>query len=150
MRHTINRSPQHPLQCRSSPGIAVVCLLAAFVLTCSVCAFGQENTVGADLRIVGMLDVHPPLPEEGDTVQIGILVENRGTKDARDVPVYFYEDDVWFDKETLDVRAGDTIYLEVYWTADSGDSYLSAVIDPAGYLDEDAADNRVGAWVTVR
>jgi len=34
----------------------------------------------------------------------------------------------------VDIRAGDTVYLQVYWTADSGDSHLSAVIDPAGGL----------------
>ncbi len=112
--------------------------------------FGQDGSLDVDLGIVGMLSLHPPLPDEGDDVQIGILVENRGSKDARDVLVRFYEDGVYFDKETVEIKAGDTVYVEALWTADPGDSYLSVVVDPAGDFREDKGDNTIGAWVAVR
>lgn len=94
--------------------------------------------------------MYPLLPEEGDDVLIGILVSNRGASNARDVAIYFYEDEVRFEKETVDIRAGDTVYVEAYWTADSGDSYLSVVVDPAGDYAAGGKSKRTGAWVTVR
>ncbi len=146
----MNETRRHTAKDLSVSGVTAFLLTAACILILSLPALGQDASTGIELRIVGVFDLHPPLPEEGDDVQIGVLVENYGTKDARDVAVYFYEDDVWFDKEVVDVRSGDTVYIQTYWTAAYGDRYLSAVIDPAGDLDEDAGDNRVGAWVTVR
>jgi len=112
--------------------------------------FGQEGGPEVNLRIVGMLNLHPPLPDEGDVVQVGILVENYGKKDARDVSVYFYEDDIYFEKNTVDITAGDTVYVEAYWTADSGDSYISVRVDPAADFTEDKTDNSTSVWMTVR
>jgi hypothetical protein len=132
------------------PGGRMIILAAILVCIGSIPALGQGDRPDIDLRIVGMLNLQPPLPDEGDDVQLGVLVENRGVKDAQDVVVYFYEDDVHFDKETVDIRAGDTVYLETVWTADSGDSYLSVTVDPGGDFSEDRRDNSVGVWVTVR
>ena len=97
-----------------------------------------------------MLNLHPPLPDAGEIVQVGFLVENYGKKDARDVSIYFYEDDIYFEKSTVDITAGDTVYVEAYWTADSGDSYISVAVDPAAYFTEDKTDNSTSVWMTVR
>lgn len=113
-------------------------------------SFGQDNRVGIELGIIGTLSLYPVLPEEGDGVVIGVLVANRGVKDARDVAVYFYEDDVYFEKVTVDIRAGDTVYVEADWIAESGDSYISAIVDPNRVYAEGGRDNRANAWVTVR
>jgi hypothetical protein len=131
-------------------GVKAVLLLIILVLIGCVSSFGQDGSLNVDLRIVGMLNLDPPLTEEGDYVQIGILVENHGAKDARDVPVYFYEDGVYFEKETVDIMAGDTVYVETFWTADSGDSYISVTVDPSGDFEEDKGDNVTGLWMTVR
>jgi hypothetical protein len=131
-------------------GIRAVFLLIILVSIGCASTFGQDGSVDVDLRIVGMLNLHPALPEEGEVVQIGILVENHGVKDARDVSVYFYEDDIYFERESVDIRAGDTVYVEAFWSADSGDSYISAIIDPAGDFKEDKRDNSTGIWMTVR
>jgi hypothetical protein len=133
-----------------SPCLTTVVFLLILVSVGCPPTFGQGNNLDIDLGIVGMLSLHPLLPNEGDDVQIGVLVENRGSRDARDVSVYFYEDDVHFEKVTVDIRAGDTVYVESFWTADSGDSYLSVMVDPAGDFKEDKRDNSVGIWVTVR
>jgi hypothetical protein len=125
-------------------------LLASLFLLTPVLLLGQDTGTGINLKIVGNLDLSPPLPEEGQDIELGVLVQNNGTKDAWDVPVYFYEDGIYFDKESVDVRAGDTVFVSTYWTADYGDSYLSVAVDPARKLDDDKGDNRVGAWVTVR
>jgi hypothetical protein len=132
------------------PGLRTLIFLIILVFIGCASAFTQTNNLDIDLGIVGMLSLHPLLPDVGDDVQIGVLVENRGSRDARDVSVYFYEDDVHFEKETVDIKAGDTVYVESLWTADSGDSYLSVMVDPAGDFKEDKRDNSVGIWVTVR
>jgi hypothetical protein len=132
------------------PGPRTVVFLIILVFIGCASGYGQTSNLDVDLGIVGTLSLHPLLPNEGDDVQIGVLVENRGLRDAQDVSVYFYEDDVHFEKETVDIRAGDTIYVESLWTADSGNSYLSVTVDPAGDFKEDKSDNSVGIWVTVR
>lgn len=113
-------------------------------------SFALDNANGVDLGIVGTLGLYPVLPEEGDNVVIGVLVVNSGVRDARDVSVYFYEDDVYFEKITVDIRAGDSVYVEANWIADSGDSYISAIVDPNQEYTDDRRDNRSNAWVTVR
>ncbi len=130
--------------------VNAVLILAALVLITPQLIFGQDNAPDVVLKLVGVLDLSPPLPEEGEDVQVGMLVENSGTRDARDVPVYFYEDGVYFDKVVIDIRAGDTVYVEAYWTADPGDSYLSVTVDPAGGYDTERNENSTGTWVTVR
>ncbi len=125
-------------------------LVIAIVLVGYTVSFGQENPGSIELGIIGTLNLYPVLPEEGDDVVIGVLVANRGVKDARDVAVYFYEDDVYFEKVTVDIRAGDTVYVEADWIADSGDSYISAIVDPNRVYAEDRRDNGANAWVTVR
>jgi hypothetical protein len=111
---------------------------------------GEKGARDVDLRVAGMLDVQPPLPDPGDDVEITVWVENRGKDDALDVLVYFYEDGRSFDREVVDVGAGDTIDIRVPWTADEGDHYLSVTVDPGGEYDDERGDNRAGAWVTVR
>lgn len=128
----------------------IVSSLVALIFVCHASSLGQDNAGDVDLDIVGTLHLYPVLPEEGDDVVIGVLVANGGAKDARDVPVYFYEDDIHFEKVTIDIRAGDTVYVEANWTADSGDSYISAVVDPGREYDKEARDNEANAWVTVR
>ena len=113
-------------------------------------AWGVDDAPGVELRVAGMLDIHPPLPGPDEEVEIGVWVENRGDEDASDVLVYFYEDGRSFDREVVDVRAKDMFYIEVSWTADEGDHYLSVAVDPGGEYDEDKGDNRTGTWVMVR
>jgi hypothetical protein len=112
-------------------------------------SFAQDHAGDVKLGIIGPLSLYPVLPEEDDDVVIGVLVGNSGQKDARDVLVYFYEDSVYFEKVLIDIRAGDTAYVEANWTADSGDSYISVVVDPDHEYDKDVHDNSAGAWVTV-
>jgi len=112
--------------------------------------FGQDDSRGVTLEIIGTLDLYPLLPEEGDKVDIGVLVANRGVNDARDVSVYFYEDSVYFDKTTIDIRAGDTAYVETTWTADSGDSLISIAVDPAAEYHGDKDNISTSTWITVR
>jgi hypothetical protein len=130
--------------------IGVALALTTLVFVGSALSFGQDNGTGVNLGIIGSLGLYPVLPEEGDDVVIGVLVGNRGVKDVRDVSVYFYEDDVYFEKVTVDILAGDTTYVEANWTADSGDSHISVVVDPAGDFTEDKRDNSASTWVTVR
>jgi hypothetical protein len=138
-----------PFRHASPLGAALLVLVCVFLLTPAQ-VFGQDTVTGVDLSIVGGLDLSPPLPDEGQDIELGVLVQNTGTKDAWDVPIYFYEDGVYFDKESVDIRAGDTVFVTTYWTADYGDSYLSVAVDPTRKLDDDKGDNRVGAWVNVR
>jgi hypothetical protein len=125
-------------------------LLSILVVAAAGVWAGEKDGRDVDLRVAGMLDVHPPLPNPGDDVEINVWVENRGADDALDVLVYFYEDGRSFDREVVDVRAGDGVDIRVQWTADEGDHYLSVMVDPGGEYDDERGDNRAGTWVTVR
>jgi hypothetical protein len=113
-------------------------------------AWGADVTRDVSLSVAGMLDIQPSLPEPGEEVQIGAWIENRGTQDAYDVSVYFYEDGVCFDREETDVRAQDSVFIRAMWMGESGDRYISVVVDPDGEFLDDKGDNREGAWVVVR
>ena len=147
-RMTVNRKKKPWIIWLFSTSTAFACITLFSIG--GVSSFALDNANGVDLGIVGTLDLYPVLPGEGDSVVIGVLVVNRGVKDARDVTVYFYEDDVYFEKVTVDIRAGDSVYIEANWIADLGDSYISAIVDPNREYADDRRDNGANAWVTVR
>jgi hypothetical protein len=132
---------------------------AALFITIIGCAFltgetaavsGENGADGVDLRTSGRLEINPPFPDPGDEVEVGIWVENRGTVDADDVSVYFYADGLSFDREVTDVRKGDSVFIRTMWTAESGETFLSVVIDPGKEYHDDRHDNEAKTWVIVR
>jgi len=117
-----------------------------------------EGTVGADaaaptsgvyLTIRGRIDMSPPFPEEGEDVELTVIVENRGDERADSVTMYYYEDGHAFDRIVEDIPPRDSVEVTTVWTADGGESYLELIVDPRGEYAGRKVRYKVGRWVDV-
>lgn len=105
---------------------------------------------GVELNIRGGIYLDPAFPEPGDDVEISVTVENLGDEDASDVSIYFYEDGFPFEREVVDISAGDSVYVMMMWPAEEGDTFLEVKVDPEGQFKDDKMNNRASEWVKVR
>ena len=104
---------------------------------------------GVLLTISGRLGVSPPFPEEGEDVELSVIVENRGDERADSVTMYYYEDGHAFDRFVEDIPPHDAVEVTTYWTADEGESYLELVVDPKGEYSGRKVRYKVGRWIDV-
>ncbi|MBN1880673.1 MAG: hypothetical protein JW885_00755 [Deltaproteobacteria bacterium] len=109
----------------------------------------EAPLTGVYLTISGRLGVSPPFPEEGEDVELSVIVENRGDERADAVTMYFYEDGHAFERFVEDIPPRDAVEVTTYWTADEGESYLELVVDPKGEYTGRKIRYKVGRWIDV-
>jgi hypothetical protein len=115
-------------------------------------AIGADDTAptsGVYLTIRGRIDMSPPFPDEGEDVELTVIVENRGDERADAVTMYYYEDGHAFDRIVEDIPPRDSVEVTTMWTADGGESYLELIVDPRGEYAGRKVRYKVGRWVDV-
>ena len=108
---------------------------------------------------VGPADIQlkPERPQEGDTVQVSVIVHNIGIAPAETVRVSFFDDDRPFASQTIERLEApldltpQKVRVAAEWIARAGHHRLSAVIDPEKSISEIAElNNRCSREVDVR
>lgn len=123
-------------------GMATVCLLGMGFLLFQ-CATQQEAIPPQQLldqivlEFVGnRIELRNPLPRSGEEVEVMVIVHNRGNRDAKRIPVFFYDNLRVFSTEEIDLEPGGQRRLIARWKATMGSHTLSVIIDPAHHFKE--------------
>ena len=97
----------------------------------------QKLTEGIDLEFVGgRIELQNPLPRNGEEVEVMVIVRNRGSQDARRVPVFFYDNLRPFSTEEVNLEPGGQRRLSARWRATTGNHVISVALDPAHHFKE--------------
>ena len=137
--------------------MVIVFMLCTWIIFLS-CATEEETlrpqklSEGIDLEFVGnRIDLRNPLPRNGEEVEVVVTVRNRGNRDAKRVPVFFYDNLRVFSTEEVDLEPGGQRRLSARWRATTGNHVISAVLDPGHHLKEmSRGKSEVSAAVLVR
>ena len=90
-----------------------------------------------DLEFIGSrIELRNPLPRNNEEVEVVVIVRNRGTVDAKRVPVFFYDNLRVFSTEEIDLEPGGQRRLSARWRATTGNHTISVIIDPAHHFKE--------------
>lgn len=122
--------------------IAIVFMLCTCVLFLS-CATQEETILpqrlleGINLEFAGnRIELRNPMPRNGEEVEVMVIVRNRGSQDAKRVPVFFYDNLRVFSTDEINLESGGQQRLSARWRATMGNHSISVVLDPAHHFKE--------------
>jgi subtilase family serine protease len=129
-----------------------ICLLLLGCATEEETVQPQNLSEGVDLEFVGgRVELQNPMPRNGEEVGVMVMVRNRGSQDAKRVPVFFYDNLRVFSTEEIDLEPGGQRRLSARWRASTGNHVISVVLDPAHHFKEMSREkSEVSTTVLVR
>ncbi|KAF0220892.1 MAG: fibronectin I domain-containing [Geobacteraceae bacterium] len=112
----------------------------------------DDNNTSVSLRILSLPDLavsansivlNPSAPMENASVSIAVTVNNSGDQQAADVPVNLYEGGALLGTRTIPLIGGNSQATATFtYTASmTGSHQVTAVVDPAGIIQERSKDN---------
>jgi len=129
-----------------------ICLLLLGCATEEETVRPQNLPGGVDLEFVGgRIELQNPIPRNGEEVGVMVMIRNRGSQDAKRVPVFFYDNLRVFSTEEIDLEPDGQRRLSARWRATAGNHVISVALDPAHHFKEMSREkSEVSTTVLVR